>query len=158
MKTKLLFRLFFVMLLITGTMAFSQKVVKMDEITVEGLKKLMDDAGITVVSTGTDYVKIKNTFSWLIYNDKNKGYLTFSVTYKSKEGTSYTKAAELTNKLNKEVAMSRFDYDDSTKTFAVSYYFMCEGGFVFSNLIKAINLFRDTITLALQKDTEMLIL
>lgn len=158
MKTKLLFKLFLVMLLSAGTLAFSQKVVKMDEITVDGLKKMMDDAGITVVSTGTDYVKIKNTFTWLIYNDKSKGYLTFTVTYKSKEGTSYSKASELTNKLNREVAMSRFDYDDSSKTFAVTYYFMCEGGFVFSNLVKAINLFRDTITLALQKDTEMLIL
>lgn len=146
------------MMIFTGTVAFSQKIIKSDEISVEGIKKMMEDAGITVVSTGTDYVKIKNTFSWLIYNDKNKGYLTFTVTYKSKEGTTLSKASELTNKLNKEVAMSRFDFDDNTKTFAVSYYFMCEGGFLFSNLIKAINLFRDTITLALQKDTEMLIL
>lgn len=158
MKTNVLFRLFFAIALFAGTFAFSQKVIKTDEITVEGLKKLMDDAGIVVVSTGTDFVKIKNTFTWNIYNDKAKGYLTFSVTYKSKEGTTYAKASELTNKLNKEVAMTRFDYDGESKTFAMSYYFMCEGGFVMSNLVKAINLFRDTITLALQKDTEMLIL
>ena len=158
MKTNLLCKLFFAMMIFAGTFSYAQKIVKSDEITVDGLKKLMEDAGISVESTGADYVKIKNTFTWLIYNDKSKGYLTFSVTYKSKEGTSYTKATELTNKLNQEVAMSRFDYDDKTKTFAVNYYFMCEGGFVFSNLIKAINLFRDTITLALQKDTELLIL
>ena len=158
MKTKLLLRLFLAMMLFAGVVTNAQKVVKADEITVEGLKKLMDDAGIAVVSTGTDFVKIKNTYTWNIYNDKAKGYLTFSVTYKSKEGTTYTKASELTNKLNKEVAMSRFDFDAESKTFAVNYYFMCEGGFVMSNLVKAINLFRDTITLALQKDTEMLIL
>lgn len=145
-------------MIFAGTFANAQKVVKTDEITVAGLKKLVEDAGISVLETGTDFIKVKNTFTWLIYNDKDKGYLTFSVTYKSKEGTTYTKASELTNKLNKEVAMSRFDFDDKTKTFAVNYYFMCEGGFVFSNLVKAINLFRDTITLALQKDTELLIL
>ena len=158
MKSKLLFTLFFAMMIFAGTLANAQKVVKSDEITLDGIKKLMEDAGITVVETGKDFVKIKNTFTWLIFNDKDKGYLTFTVTYKSKEGTSYTKASELTNKLNKEVAMSRFDFDDKSKTFAVSYYFMCEGGFVFANLVKAINLFRDTITLALQKDTEMLLL
>lgn len=158
MKTKLLFRLFFAMMIFAGTFSYSQRIVKPEEITVEGIKKMMDDAGISVVSTGTDYVKIKNTYTWNIYNDKSKGYLTFSVTYKCKEGTSNAKAIELTNKLNKEVAMSKFDYDDATKTFAVSYYYMCEGGFTFSSFIKAVNFFRDTISYALQKDTEMLIL
>ncbi len=97
MKSKLLFRLFFAMMIFAGTLANAQKVVKSDEITLDGIKKLMEDAGITVVETGKDFVKIKNTFTWLIFNDKDKGYLTFTVTYKSKEGTSYTKASEPIN-------------------------------------------------------------
>lgn len=157
MKNSIIFRMFFVLIFGIGTLVSAQKFVKNSEISVKTLKSLVEDSGFSVVETGDEYLKIKNTYSWNIYNDKTKGYLTFSGIYPASDKATSLKAYELCNIINQEVAVIKMDYDEPSKTFGVSYYFMVEGGFSLPALVKAINLFRDTITYSLDKDTEGLI-
>ncbi len=157
MKKSIIFRMLFVLFFVIGTAASAQKFIKKDEITLKSLKEYVEGAGFTIEETGDDYVKIRNTFTWNIYNDKSKGYLTFSGVYPASSNATSLKAYELCNIINQEVAVIKFDYDEPSKTFGVSYYFMVEGGFSMPSFVKAINLFRDAITYSLDKDTEKLI-
>lgn len=157
MKNTIILKLFILFAFVGSLTMQAQKFIKKEEITVKYLKTLIEDAGFTVVETGSDYVKVKNTFSFKIYNDKEKGYLTFSGYYPASDKATGLKAYELCNIINQEVAFIRIDYDEESKTFGFSYYFMVEGGFGMPSLSKAINLFRDTITYSLDKDEERLI-
>lgn len=157
MKVSIPAKMLFVLFLGLGIFIFGQNLVKQSEISLSKLKKLVEDSGFTVEETGEDYIKIRNTFTWNIYADQSKGYLTFSGVYPASDKATSLKAYELCNIINQEVAVIKIDYEASNKTFGISYYFMVEGGFTTQSFVKAINLFRDTIDYSLDKDEEGLI-
>ena len=157
MKVSITSKMLFVLFFSLGLFVFGQKLVKQEDLSLKVLKNLVEDAGFKVEETGEDYIKIRNTFTWNIYADQSKGYLTFSGIYPASDKATSLKAYELCNIINQEVAVIKIDYETSSKTFGISYYFMVEGGFTTQSFVKAINLFRDTIEYSLDKDEEGLI-
>ncbi|MBL1232184.1 MAG: hypothetical protein P1U44_02430 [Vicingaceae bacterium] len=152
-KLSLLLVLFFSTSLIVN----AQKLISSDELTPNLLKETFENAFIEVLEVKETYVKVKDVYSVFLDIDPKKRYVTLSGVYQVVEGAKKQEVYELMNKINTEVALIKIFYNENTNTVSYYYYFYTEGGFTQKSLVYALKLYKDAITLSLQKDTEKLI-
>lgn len=152
-KLALLLVLFFS----TSLMVNAQKLISSDELTPTFLKETFENAFIEVLEVKETYVKVKDVFSVFLDIDPKKRYVTLSGVYQVEEGAKKEEVYELMNKINTEVALIKIFYNEKTNTVSYYYYFYTEGGFTQKSLVYALKLYKDAITLSLQKDTAKLI-
>ncbi len=141
----------------TSLVVNAQKLISADELTPNFLKETFENAFIEVLEVKETYVKVKDVYSVFLDIDPKKRYVTLSGVYQIVEGANKQEVYELMNKINTEVALVKIFYNEKTNTISYYYYFYTEGGFTQKSLIYAMKLYKDAITLSLQKDTAKLI-
>lgn len=137
--------------------ATAQGVIPSEKLTPELLKETFENAFIEVLEVKETYIKVKDTYSVFFDIDPKKRYVTLSGVYQIVDGAKKSDVLELMNKINKEVALIKIFYNEDTNTISYYYYFYTEGGFTQKSLVMALKLYKDALTLSLQKDTAKLI-
>ncbi|MDT8411687.1 MAG: hypothetical protein RQ875_04425 [Vicingaceae bacterium] len=149
--------LMLVLFFLTGSVVNAQKLISADEVTPSFLKETFENAFIEVLEVKETYVKVKDVYSVFLDIDSKKRFITLSGVYQVVDGAKKHEVYELMNKINTEVALIKIFYNEKTNTVSYYYYFYTEGGFTQKSLVYALKLYKDAITLSLQKDTAKLI-
>lgn len=149
--------LLLVLFLSTSLMVNAQKVISSDELTPNLLKETFESAFIEVLEVKESYIKVKDVYSVFLDIDAKQRYVTLSGVYQIVDGAKKQEVYALLNKINTEVALIKVYYNEESNTISYYYYFYTEGGFTQKSLVYALKLYKDAITLSLQKDTGKLI-
>lgn len=145
------------MILFLGNAVFAQSDAVIDHttMTMSSIKKIFEDAYLTVTSEGDGFILVKDSYSLYVtkYDESNR-YIEFVIFNKFKDGISQTAKYEFVNKINKEL-IEVTAYADFEKNQAVfKYDLWIEGNVTAKDIVKAFKAFQTTLTASVLRDTE----
>jgi hypothetical protein len=147
----------FSMMLKAQTNLGPNDIVSKDNITIDLLKKIFENAFYDIKETSKTYIEIKDTYSVYIDLDESGRYLTFSVNWPINENFSVQDKFNLLNKVSKEVLLVTPYFNDTGSSLIVKSTAWIEGGTTVKNVILTEKLFVKALNLILDKDVNKII-
>ncbi len=128
-------------------------VVSKDNVTIDLVRKIFENAYIEVTEARDTYITIKDTYTIYIDLDKDNRYLTFSVNWPINESTGLQDKFDLLNTISHDVLLITPYYTSDGTSLIIKATVWIEGGSTVKNIIQTERIFVKALNLALDKDT-----
>lgn len=131
----------------------SEELLAGDEMTVEALKKIFDDAYMeTSIDSDGDLV-VKDGYRCFMRPDQDGRLLAACSVFGAKEGASQQAKLEFVNRVNDQVKLIRASVMDDGRYF-FDYYIPIEGGITKKCAVLAVRRFLSCLRSAMEQDTD----